>query len=127
MSSVHVALSQPKTNTLKVGGTVAPMYTLASIQTALAAQSVVAVGSVFVAPSASAITSAVGSFSSVGNAAVNTTLTDLGKTLVVEFNDATVKFREVKYQTAATTFVTGYVVVENNWNLSGLTVLVSRV
>ena len=56
-------------------------------------------------------------------------MTDLGKTLVLEQagSDAYIKLQEVKWQTGVTAYVTGYVVVENNMNLNGYVVTVSRV
>jgi len=57
------------------------------------------------------------------------TVTDLGKTIVLQQagSDAYIKLQEVKWHTGVTAFVTGYVVVENNMNLNGYTVTVSRV
>jgi hypothetical protein len=123
MSSVHAALAQRKTNGFKVDVADTPLYQLATIKTALAGISAVqlggADGSMFVAPSAP---SGLGAST---NLPVSKYLTDLGKTLVIQFNDSVTKLQEVKYQSAATTFVTGYVVVESTWN--AFAVQVSRV
>lgn len=124
MSSVHTALSQRKTNTFKAD-TATNMYTLSGIVGAQAA-STAQLGSVFVI-------AGTGSFA-LGSAmspqiTISHTVTDLGKTLVLEQagSDAYIKLQEVKWQTGVTAYVTGYVVVENNMNLNGYVVTVSRV
>lgn len=100
--------------------TVCYVYTLANLSAQLAANSVQQVGSLFVAPTVAAVTTAFGA-ASTSTAPAGATLTDMGKSLTIEVNNATdgaayVKLQEVKYQTATSVFVTGYVVVENNYN-----------
>ena len=122
MSSVHAALSQRKTNTFKVDDT-ANYYTIAVIAAALPSGTVQlggAEGGMFVCPTAP---STLGTQS--GTFALGKCLTDLGKTIVIQFNDSYTKLHEVKFQSAATTFVTGFVVTESNWNV--FPVNVSRV
>ena len=122
MSSVHNALSQRKTNTFKADVTTL-LYQLATIKTALAGINAVqlggADGSMFVAPSAPS------GLGATTNVTASHSLTDLGKTLVIQYNDSVTKLQEVKYQTTATAWVTGYVVTESNWN--AFLVTVSRV
>jgi hypothetical protein len=119
--STHRAPAQRLTNTFVVGNTAAPVFQLANLTTVFAAQSAQQIGSLFVAPSGTAISNALAA-ATAPTVAVNYSLIDLGKTLTVQVNNATdgacyMKFREVKYQTATSTFVTGYVVVENNYQL----------
>jgi len=124
--STHRAPAQRLTNTFVVGNTAAPIFTLANLTTAFAGQSAQIVGSLFVVPSAANVSSAVGTAgASAPTAAATSSLTDLGKTITVQVNNATesacyMKFREIKYQTAnsgSTAFATGYVVVENNYQI----------
>lgn len=92
------------------------LYSLTDLTTQLLAQDgVVQNGHLFSAPTIAAVTTA---FAAATTSALpaNATLTDLGITVRVVVGDAIVKLRQVKYQTNATTFVTGYVVVENNYN-----------
>jgi hypothetical protein len=113
MSSVHAALSQRKTNTFKVDAT-ANYYSIAVVAAALpagTAQLGGSAGSVFVCPS---LPSTLGT--QTGTFPAGKCLTDIGKTLVIQFNDSYTKLQEVKYQSDAITFVTGFVVVESNWN-----------
>lgn len=122
MSSVQSAFSQRKTNGFKVDVANTPLYQLATVLAALPASSVQlggSAGSMFVCPSAP---SGLGAST---NLLVSKYLTDLGKTLVIQFNDSVTKLQEVKYQTDANTWVTGYVVVESTWN--AFAVQVSRV
>jgi hypothetical protein len=116
--------AQRLTNTFVVGNTAAPIFQLAYLTQQLTAYGSQQIGSLFVAPTTSAIDNSVGSAGGIApTAAVNTSLTDLGKTITVQVNNATdgacyMKFREVKYQTATSTFVTGYVIVENNYQIN---------
>lgn len=96
-------------------------YALADLTTQLAATNCTQVGSVFVAPTVGAVTTAFAAATPLASPAASSTLTDLGKTVTIEVNNATdgaayVKLREVKYQTATSTYKIGYVVVENNYN-----------
>ena len=133
MSSVQSAFAQRKTNGFVVNSSASVnLYSLADLTTQLAAVSATQIGSVFVAPTAAAIVTAFAAASSSVTAAASSTLTDIGKTIVIEAagTDAYVTLREVKYMTAVTTFVTGFVVVDNNWNLASgnkIKVLVARV
>lgn len=123
MSSVHVALSQRKTNNFKADATTS-MYALSTIVAAQAA-STAQLGSVFVLAAGGSF--ALGAAMSTTVTASHT-MTDLGKTLVFQIagDNATIKMQEVKYQTASAVWQTGYVVVENNFN-TGALVTVSRV
>lgn len=118
----HRAPAQRKTNAFSVlPTTVCYVFQLANLTSVLTANSVQQVGSLFVAPTVAAVTDAFDAASAIFSAPAGATLTDLGKTLTIEVNNATdgaayVKLQEVKYQTLTSTFVTGYVVVENNYN-----------
>ena len=120
----HRVPAQRLTNAFVVNpSTAAPVFQLANLTTVFAAQGAQIVGSLFVAPSGTAITNALAA-ATAPTVAVNYSLTDLGKTLTVQVNNATdgacyMKFREIKYQTATSTFVTGYVIVENNYQING--------
>ena len=128
MSSVHVALSQRKTNTFKIDA--ATDYwllpTIVAAQVGTTTQIGGSSGGMFVIAGTGAFNlgTRTGQITVTGS-----TVTDLGKTIVLQQagSDAYMKLQEVKYHTGLTTFVTGYVVVENNMNLNGYTVTVSRV
>ena len=119
--SSHRAPAQRLTNAFSVmPTTVCYVYTMANLSAQLAANSVQQVGSLFVAPTILAVTNAAGD-ATTSTAPAGATLTDMGKTITIEVNNATegpayVKLQEVKYQTATSTFAIGYVVVENNYN-----------
>jgi hypothetical protein len=130
MSSAFRGLNQPPTKSLITNAST-NVYSLSSLTTQLAAVSAVQIGSLFVALTTGNISTAFGAASTVATPAAGRTLTDLGKTVTIEVSGATdgacvVKLREVKYQTATSTFVTGYVVIENNYNLSASLVTVAR-
>jgi len=122
MSSALRAPSQRLTNTLVVSsGATASVFSLADLTTQLIAAGAAQIGSLFVAPNAAAIATAAGAATLLSSPAASATLTDLGKTITIEVSGATdgavlLKLREVKYQTATSTFLVGYVVVENNYN-----------
>jgi len=116
MSSVQSAFSQRKTNALLTVASTA-LYTLAGV---VGANSTAAVlGSVLVVPAGTGL--ALGSSSTV---AANKSLTDIGKDLIVESagSNEFIKLREVKFQSSASTWVTGYVVVESNFQDAAITV-----
>ena len=130
MSSVNRGLAQPLSKSLILRAAT-NVYSLSSLATQLAAVSAVQVGSVFVAPTAASINTALGAASPVSTGATGNTVTDLGKTITIEVSGATdgacvVRLREVKHQTATSAFTTGYVVVENNYQLSNALVTVGR-
>lgn len=117
--------AQRLTNAFVVsGGSDAYFYNGTTLAAALVAGGATQVGSLIVAPTAAAITTAVGTVQAAAYAAIparSATLTDLGTTLTVQVADAAdgavaLKLRKVKYQTATSVFVTGYVVEENNYN-----------
>jgi hypothetical protein len=134
--SLTRGLNQPITRSLI---TIASnnIYSLSSLTTQLTTTAVAQqIGSLFVCSGTTAnINTAFGAASTVATPAAGRTLTDLGKTVTIEIaaaasstNDGAcvVRLREVKYQTATSTFVTGYVVVENNYQLANALVTVAR-
>jgi len=83
------------------------------------------IGSLVIAPSISVLTAAVLAADASNTIAAGRTLIDVGKTITLTVNDgannnASIKMREVKFQNninaTSVQFVTGYVVVENNFN-----------
>jgi len=137
----HIGLQQRLTNTLVVSSAGGFLMQASDLSSVLLSASyglgTQVSGSLVTVPSTAALIAAfqrLQATSAYSALAASATLTDLGKDLLVEVVGSTdgaaaVRLREVKYQTATNTFVTGYVVLENNYQLATTTtnLLVSRV
>jgi hypothetical protein len=139
--SVARGLAQPLTRNLVTVGTTVLFNGADLLSRFTTANGNQVIGSLVVAPTISVLTAAVNAADASNTIAAGRTLIDVGKTITLTVadganNNASIKMREVKFQNninaTSVQFVTGYVVVENNFNAgivnnSELYVTVARV